>query len=451
MSFASVQVLRTSPPPLVPALNLDIFAFMMTFVERRGDLLSLMRTCRALYAAGIQPLIRLDTDIPASKLRSFHTFMLAHSPASFVALRRFVLEDGPAFMAEDDEYLASLMERSVRLEELRLPSHVLDTNLKIALAIASLDCLVSLRFNIGGSVFSIQNKIPSRYSLAHFSYPKLTVLELIRCSLPRLNILMSAFPNLQALTLEDRDDIPEDIFVLTPEQELVRAQNIAFQRNGRHWKSLRSLTTDTWCLFAIGLQNEIDVLEITTSLPGDRLFDLPWYLPSIGSLQAKEFRLSLNDYDVESWFDEEDFQSVFGTGMDKLVRLTVTVNFEQYYGHEEILNVLFEALEHLNLSILELNLRMSTGRSRYGELRPHPAAGFLGKLAPNMDRLRRRAVGAVNSLDVVVCTIGTTRKAWLASKEGENKLWREYQESKEGRTVITVSREDYNTRYTLGA
>lgn len=68
------------------ALNFDILALIMEYVETRRDLLTVMSTCCALYTAGIQPLVRLHLCLRVSNIQSFHTFMISHDPASFAAL-----------------------------------------------------------------------------------------------------------------------------------------------------------------------------------------------------------------------------------------------------------------------------------------------------------------------------------------------------------------------------
>ena len=51
-------------------LNLDILKHNLSLVDRRSDLLALMRSCHALYAAGIQPLVRLPIVITDQHIRS---------------------------------------------------------------------------------------------------------------------------------------------------------------------------------------------------------------------------------------------------------------------------------------------------------------------------------------------------------------------------------------------
>ncbi|KAJ3552458.1 hypothetical protein NM688_g4140 [Phlebia brevispora] len=496
----AIPVLQQDTHSFMSTLNLDVFTVLMTFIRERKDLLSLMSTCHALYVAGVQHLIRLSTDcIPGLKLRSFHTFMLSHSPASFAALRRFSLKDDLEPAPEDVGYLTSLLKRSVRLEDLRLPSSVLNADSNLPLVVASLKSLVSLHFvstspavestllllhsplkalNVSFSDHE-QDPIPflaefqhtlEKASLTHvnimhpdFGFTKLTELELIHCILPRLSVLMVAFPNLTALTLLDQGDGTVVVLAHAIRQQVVRPQNIAFQANGHHWKSLRSLTTNTFYLYTLGLQRKLDVLKITDPMLGDPDYQFRRFLPSIVPLQPREISLSLHDHDFAPGVHEDHFRKIFAVGMDRLVRLEVSFGFDMFSGYAENLNMLFGAIEGLNLSIFELSLWVRTTRwpSGRNRKRRHPTEEFLEELSQNVDTLYRRAVRAVRTLDVVVCTVKpshqpSTRKTWVASEEGDNKVYREFNASKAGEgecteTVITVTRDDYSIAYTVRA
>ncbi|KAJ3552457.1 hypothetical protein NM688_g4141 [Phlebia brevispora] len=453
--MTSNRAQQMSPPayPFTPVINLDILALIMTFVEKRQDLLSFMHTCRALYTAGIQPLLRLATDISTSKLQSFHTFMFAHSPASFAALRHLHFVDYPRVAPEHVKNLASLLERSLHLEELKIPSCVLDADPRIPLSISSYKALVSLDLWPGQSseAESMLSRLHSPLkdldvSFAHieqdpvsllsrfrdtletaclvnvttmrtdFSYVKLTKLVLY-CTLPQLSILTSAFPNLRTLEIEDDHDSSEPMGGIVAQLGAVRMQNIAFQGTHRSWTSLRSVSTDVDSLYAMGLRNQIDELNILGFLPNAPPFGYAWFHSSLDSLQPKELTVWLHDEDI----NEEYICGLFAARMDQLVRLGVTMGADGHGRYEDALVMLFRAIEHLDISILDLCLNVgdvARGRQasdQESDPSTQPMTALLDGLARTIGDLLDRHADTMRSLEVFICTVASSGRRWYAS------------------------------------
>lgn len=120
-----------------PELGLDILRHMLFCIKTHNDLLAAMLTCHALYDAGIQPLVQLPVSIDGANIHSFHEFMLAHSPISFLAFREFRIT-WIDHLLEDTPLILELLQRGTNLRQLELFCDFFDVNKGVGEAVASL-------------------------------------------------------------------------------------------------------------------------------------------------------------------------------------------------------------------------------------------------------------------------------------------------------------------------
>lgn len=107
-------------------------------------------------------------------------------------------------------------------------------------------------------------------STMDFCLSRLTSLDISTHTSPQLYIFIAAFPNLQNLCIRWVNYNSDAV-------DLLRNQNTAFQNSGHSWKALRSLVANTTSLDVIALQQELEILAVTTNLseiPDDHLFGL---------------------------------------------------------------------------------------------------------------------------------------------------------------------------------
>ncbi|KAJ3542540.1 hypothetical protein NM688_g5960 [Phlebia brevispora] len=368
-------------------LNVYILSRIMTFISRRKDLLAVMHSCRDLYGAGIQPLVRLVGPIDECNLPSFHEFMIKFAPASFKAFRHLdiIVRQGQ-LSSTLVRMLIDLLERGTALEELKV-SYGTYLNRRNALleAIASLTTLTSLSFcdNVPdeASHFVLSNsRSPLRevrasyfdgdpveavsllanflYTLEKASltcvrledvglcYPNLTHLELLLCMRPILSVLMKTFPNLQHLDLGAPTSRRGTDPVRRQEMAALRAANIQFQQHTcASWDSLRFLTTDTASLSMLGLKMKIDSLYVDSPVK-DKL-DVSWLGDGLSLLLPKALHLTCMD-------DPSLLSSLFEVTMGSLDRLYLTVLFGRYSEYKTSLDTLVSGLACVDTKVLEL-------------------------------------------------------------------------------------------------
>ncbi|KAJ3554594.1 hypothetical protein NM688_g3027 [Phlebia brevispora] len=432
-------------------LNFDILARMMTFITRGKHLLAVMRSCHALYQAGVLPLVRLAAwSVDEYRLSSFYAFMINHSPISFIVFDHLCISCREELSDAHNKMLIDLLERSTALQELEVDSSaVLDMDSGVPQAIASLTTLSSLTFSDPAaeeeinyilanlhspldyvSVFFVddcEDPVPLlanfRQTLeqatficvqlesTEFSYSRLTHLDLRLCYRPKLSVLMTAFPNLEDLKLDAGDHIgvdPEE----HPELEALRASNIQFQHdNGPMWKSLESVTADIASLFMLGLHMEIDGLYVESSVGCD--VDAAWLRATLTLVSPKTLRLSC-------WDSPAVLAQTFRVGMDNLARLIVSLECRDCEEYQDLLDALVTGLASVNTDSLVLNItRCYFGDSghwdatkRFFEQVGHKAlADLIFPVVPNLKALE--------------INFGSSkRSSWIGWEEGNEKMWR---------------------------
>ncbi|KAF7792566.1 hypothetical protein EIP86_003660 [Pleurotus ostreatoroseus] len=200
-------------------------------------------------------------------------------------------------------------------------------------------------------------------------FPNVVDLDITEGSAPYLEVLMTVFPNVELLQVDDsgwEDDYGE---------EKCRAQNLKFlksQRYKRHrpWALLRRLYTDPVPLYALALQQEVEDLLIRGG--GDGICygpDTQLLHASLPSLRPKYLNVGM---------DADD--EVLATGLNdvcgRLERLNLTVPFLKTDGFDEALSALVEGLarSQATLQVLDLNLVV------IGNSHPLPAIRYLQAL-----------------------------------------------------------------------
>lgn len=262
-----------------------------------------MYTCRTLYNAGIQPLVRLHFSITERNIHSFYDFMLAHSPGSFLALHWCDLRKYQVTHRSGIPLAVELLQRAVNIRALYLPYGIMSEDNSVAQAVSSLTRLedLSIYGPANGAtdyvLANLQSPIAEiciffaeedardvvlpfrnfrttleqmtlsnvRFSSMEFTYPRIVFLELQNCDRPPLSILATAFPNVETLVLETKEYRWEEIED-TEQLEDLRNQNLAYQEGRMCWTSLRAVTADLVALYAMGLKNPLQFLEIELML-----------------------------------------------------------------------------------------------------------------------------------------------------------------------------------------
>ncbi|KAF7795833.1 hypothetical protein EIP86_007000 [Pleurotus ostreatoroseus] len=457
-------------------LNLDIFSHIMTFVEHQKDLISAMLTCRSLYNAGIQPLVRLPLMLTEYNIRSFHDFMLSHSPASFLAFRS--LDFMWVEELDDVPLVVELLQRAPKLRRLDLPGEVFYGNDTAVEVVASLTKLEELELIGAENEHSdvILNRLqcplakiritfrddrdPIR-QLANFSstleradvagvtffdtapcYSKLVDLQFTRCERPSLSLLATAFPNLQTLKIDTQESLQHGLGNIEELEEL-RRRAIAFQEGHKCWEHLKSVTADIVALYAIGLKNSLRSLEVETIFGKLR--------PPVASCLRTV--LSTTDTHTLSLSLPDTPGVLFEPFKDGLVRplatLEINLSFFSKVDHEKTLltavlppqNEFFQGFASIDAVILRLKFDVVDTAAWFPgddeEVELHPAYDFLTHLSEDYRRLVGRVAASIRSVALICLDIeGMGVSYWMKTGSGTEKSeWTKTQLERSGSMV----------------
>ncbi|KAF7799456.1 hypothetical protein EIP86_010691 [Pleurotus ostreatoroseus] len=369
-------------------LNLDILRHVLTFVETHKDLLSAMSTCHALYNAGILPLILLPIIFEEPDIRSFHDFMLSHSPASFIAFRQFYLDLNDDLPDADIPLIIELLERGTNLQSLNVPYDIFELGAHDGAAEAITKLTRLEEFTVTGPMPRSCEKMLSHlqsplvsidgyfdwpndghadpvlllsnfqhsledvgfyhvvFSSTAFHYPKVTCLSLSQCDTLPLPVLTTVFPNLKELT------ISYSLAQVTTEQiEELRSQNLAFHESEDRWASLTSVTADIVSLYVMGLQNSLSSLDITSLSSYSPVHDS--YLRTLIST-TKTRSLSLDLPDIPG-----ALSTPFKDGLAApLSSLDLRISFGSSNNPDKTLEDLLEGLAFVSTVHLSVELRL---------------------------------------------------------------------------------------------
>lgn len=293
------------------ALEEDILLSLFRFQSKR-DLLSVMSTCRILFRTGLSTLFQRDISIETPPaILSFHEFLVFTSPSSFRYLRsiKILLPTWSNVRTKHHEGIADILKRAPNLRALSISAQLLKDN-DSALAVASMRNLRRLTF---ARVFNMDQPVEILTHLSsplthmhidsedrnetsnvqlisaitkfahtledvHFSYrsfsvpivdptrccDKVTRLTSSPCWRPSLTALVTMFPNTRTLVMDLGDlfsPIPED----DPDLVAYHNENIVFQQSEQAWSSLNLVRAEWHALYAMGLQCEVNSLDIASS------------------------------------------------------------------------------------------------------------------------------------------------------------------------------------------
>lgn len=304
------------------------------------------------YTAGIKPLAGMRAkSLHAKDLRSLHEFMNRY-PGSFTGLHHLDLRyfHGDIPQHEADLLKDLLVGGKAHVTRLSLPS--LDqfdacycqavaslTNLKyLSAGSDSSGALRTILSQMKSSITRIEFYLsaeddddPTLY-LANFAptlaelilegitpsptdvrYLQLTNLCLLDGPAPALSVLTTAFPNLERVHVTGDDCFTTRVVNGHAELE-TRIQNIAFQDRGHCWPSLKNLGGDVYGIYALGLQQEVDEVDIFKFEPISNEDFLEWLISSLSQLRPKTLGLGLLD-------DKDMLTLAFSEGCDKLTEL----------------------------------------------------------------------------------------------------------------------------------
>ncbi|KAF7797164.1 hypothetical protein EIP86_008356 [Pleurotus ostreatoroseus] len=455
-------------------LNLDVLKHTLSLVDKRSDLLALMRSCHALYAAGIQPLVRLPIVITNQHIRSFHAFMLAHSPMTFVAFTSFDFFVWNASKVSDADIplLTELLKRGINLRRLRLDPGILEDHTDLCKYIAELTKLEDL--DIQGEAYDAVHLILARLQsplttlhvwfedddfedpvplLANFRhtlqkanisyvrfgsveirYPMLTELEVDTCDPPALSVLTTAVPNLKKLRIDTGGRFT---FLGTHTEELdqLRADNIAFQEDGNSWSSLVWVTGDITALYAMALQHQLNSLSISSVLKSLSEDDVHRLQDVLSTTKTHYLTLVLAD-------NFEHLPQVFAGIQGPLLHLDLTLSFYNNNGYDQALVRI--RISDLSFAISErrlsqdnfikgispirtcmLHLKLADYRGLYTAA-SHPAITFLNQT--DKKKLINRIANSCSMVECIVLDIqGSVPSFWMEMKSGTlgEKTWTE--------------------------
>lgn len=362
-----LEVPHVATRPVSPALNFDILANVLEFIDTHHDLLAAMRTCRTLYAAGLRPLVRLHYFIRDGRIQEYHNFMLAHAPASFSALEEldFMLHGDVDYSDNDIACVIDLLQKGVNIRELFLPEDLVYMGKGIPEAVASLTKLETLMiegetpqqsefiltrlhsplatlvacFDPHGSddpvpiLAKFRNTLQEAelscvmVSSTEFCYPSLTALKIDRYyNMPTLSVFATVFPNLQWLTIGSSNSNLRGEAGMAAALDQQRVENIAFQEDHKCWKSLESVAADLVSFHSLGLKNDLKSLQIAAQRNTSKEDCLACFQAIIPSLHTRALTVQLRDEpDVLS----QAFRGM--TGTLEMFEISLTFwSFEQY-------------------------------------------------------------------------------------------------------------------------
>lgn len=297
---------------LAPRLNLDIFQLTYDLIRRRRDVSALMRTCKALYRAGIPPLLRFSVTVhmdttSAKKVESFTSFMLSENWSSlrFLSLRSLGLKvsDPPKQYEVQAQELAIIFKHAIHLQVLGLcwADELLVAYPNVFHSIASLPGLQELVIQEGGSLtMNIVSAIHSPIKaiklvlhpgsqpnfpdpLVHFGHLGSTLVSLSlhrvdlrdrQVRLPSIRyltietsqniqsaVLIRAFPNLSILITDTTTPLfPRDISTAS---SMHQTNSTELSTLGHQWNNpLHKLGGQVLRLFSLGLATRVHYLRV---------------------------------------------------------------------------------------------------------------------------------------------------------------------------------------------
>lgn len=360
--------LKLNATPGTITLNHDVLTSIVQSIGNRTDLFQIMRTCRFLYDAGVQPLVKDRAGMLSHRdLRSFHEFMVNHAPVSFEAFRRLNLFLSHPSSVDDSIRVKDLLERGkTHLEILYLPpdnTSAVHENILQPLAslrnlryFSSIDfapelreyVLPRLKSPLTEILLCLEDDEDPFPLLANFTstlqeaniagifassapscFPKLTTLYLTSPSPPNLSLIAPAFPNVEELHVRDEVYETDAAFL-----EASRKANVEFQRGHSCWPSLNSVEIRPNALHAMGLHTtKVESLEIRWIDIGMGSEDMPWFLFSLEGMRPEHLIIAL--------VDDDALVECFSRGCDDLIELDLTVLFLRGEDFEEALVSLY--------------------------------------------------------------------------------------------------------------
>lgn len=388
---SSTDVTAVNDTPCSVSLGFDILVSVMHWIKKREDLYSFVVTCADLYRTGIPILLGFQYRITPKNLASFHAFLTAKAPSSFLGLRDldFCFPEWSMSVKRDVvefDAIADIMNRAERLRHIRIKGSIEHQHPAAYQALATLPALRSLDLDYCEDPNNEQHAVLARlrspltnikiqttvedgdivaalYNFRHtlervivsavsvcraapadFSYPNLTYLELGSMSHMQLSVLVPAFPNLKHLTVKHTQAYEET--------ELLRTNNQQFQQDHpkQVWR-LSSLSGAVGALYVLGLQTMVPVVTITSFV-------------TFSERQVIQFRtvmtqlhpLMLSVEGTGQPIRELDWLSIVITDTYRgLLRLDLELTFEDSEFIEEDL-VSCYSISHCSKSVLLLNI-----------------------------------------------------------------------------------------------
>ncbi|KAJ3534621.1 hypothetical protein NM688_g7107 [Phlebia brevispora] len=357
------------------------------------SLLSLMRTCRALFALGLPALLGRRHYLRSQSLQSFYNFLQTTSPSSFLALRDLDFSadswgwPGVPQVPGHSAIILDILKRAVNLQALCFDAALLSLDGGIDDAIMSLSSLRTLEIT-GDFDFDLSPDLLSRLhvplkhielslddgidpipmltnfshslqtvvftcvsfpSVGNVSFPEVTHLKAQACFHPCAPALIAAFPNVKHIHLECSSIVgtPTD---QSANLDALLPQCVEFQKHQR-WESLLSATVDLAGLYILALQCEVPSIVIAEELPTASEVDVTWLASSLRLLRPHYLKLHVRS-------DFTRLLEILSAGMEKVKRLDICIILASGLLLEESLDAFFEAirrfpvLEHVDIEFV---------------------------------------------------------------------------------------------------
>ncbi|KAJ3557262.1 hypothetical protein NM688_g1564 [Phlebia brevispora] len=284
-------------------LSLDILTIVLSHMVRRPDILSVMRTCKNLYAAGIPALLKSCILFSKKKkLSSFCDFILQDASARGRHIRDLTFFPSLGEIDDDElvEKFTQVLQHATGVEKLTFQkANKLVSNEQIATAFAQLksvkelivrdadsamvDMVKEMQSPVETVLLSVQGMsdadkdpasvlAPFQRSLRKLSswmpefdeedqentYPNLHTLDVTFWNNIDMGPMIRAFPNLRNLSmyLQGFDDggLEED-------KDEIREKNEQAQEEAK-WEHLEDVVADDINLYIAALKSDVDTLEL---------------------------------------------------------------------------------------------------------------------------------------------------------------------------------------------
>ncbi|KAI0923611.1 hypothetical protein AcV5_009101 [Taiwanofungus camphoratus] len=268
-------------------LNYDVLFVIMSFLPRRSDVASIMRTCRTLHSAGVKPLLDFGVHLEVHRfhqVESFHQFMFSGKSPRFPLLRSFSLyadEVSPNSVG----LLIDILMNSNRLEILHLYpcEYILELD----------PCLSSLFSNLE-SIKELFIGVVDEKTFA--------MLEDFQSSLRKAEISL--------INPDDEQDKPEDILPLLVNSSSSLQELELFESEITH-RTVQYPHLHTLTLWESYMENVDDLLY---AFPNLRKLKIPTDLENTYSWMEPEVQEQLHQSNRESqlhcsWADQEYVKS----------------------------------------------------------------------------------------------------------------------------------------------